>query len=472
MVDNNGFDNQPNDLNSHGNWDRDLIADVGSAPIESVNTAKTNPPTVTEEEVAGDTDEKLPDDANNVPEINNEPEPTTLSHTPGEVTSDTIEPSAEVTPVGTVSSDDTPTMPTEASQPDESIDTTNDFTPNNSPLPEPYTVGNETGKANEQVRAEDSPSETQTDTPQSVGKDVDDDFLNSLLQMSTEDSNDSETQAPILPNLPEEQSATPPVSEVKPLVVPEISTESEESIEDRAKLIERSAEPAPAEPTGPVEDVALPPSFPKSDQPINLSDQHETQAPVMPTTSKKPFPWFWLTVGLIVVVGVAVYFLIINRSDTYTSELPSANTSSSGTPTSTIPEVKTTTVSSDQQREDDLTAIQKGLEQYYLTTKKYPVSAEACKTSDEDCALKVLVSQYLSALPTDPTEPDRYYSYTSTEGKTYELSAIFDSLPSGITGVKISTGFVVTLTPGITFSDNITSTESSTITATTESTIE
>jgi len=472
VADNNGFDNQPNDLNSHGNWDKDLIADVGSAPIESFNTVKANPPAVTEEEVTSDTGEQLPDNANNVPKINNEQEPTTLPQTPEEATSDTIEPPAEVTPVETVSSDNTPAVPMEPSQPDESIDTSNDFTPNNSPLPEPYTVGNETGKVDEQAQAEDNPSETQTDTPQSVGKDVDDDFLNSLLQMSTEDSNDSETQAPIPPNSDEEQSATPSVSEVKPLVVPEIPNESEESVGDQAELIERSAEPAPAEPTGPVEDAVQPPSFPKSDQPINLSNQHETQAPVIPATSKKPFPWFWLTVGLIVVVGVAVYFLIINRSDTYTSELPSANTSSPGTPTSTIPEVKTTTVSSDQQREDDLTAIQKGLEQYYLTTKKYPVSAEACKTSDEDCALKVLVSQYLSALPTDPTEPDRYYSYTSTEGKTYELSAIFDSLPSGITGVKISTGFIVTLTPGITFSDNITSTESSTITATTESTVE
>ena len=483
MADNNDFGSQSSDINTSSNWDKDLVADVGAAPIEgsnaqsmpaadaAVQATEAVPETHAEEltdHKASNTDQTALPKAetseggegidlnmadNNIALSQNESVPAPVVEAPSE-SSDTNH--SDSTPMAESHPADTNQGFPSAAEPSSEIE----HEPN---VPE-STLPSAEGPMLE--------SKMQSENGQPAGSDVDDDFLNSLLQISDKGQDETDETAS-QPSAPEPTGPVTPVPETSQPVSPEATAEEPEPVHgDEAVLVERPEEPLPSNPAPEPAEAATPepPVFPASDQPIDLAHQDGAINPTPPVTTKKHLPWFWIATGIIVVAGVVVYFLVINQSGTYTSQLPtSSNTSSPGVPTSTIQEstssTTTSTLTADEQRQEDLVAIQKGLEQYYLKTKKYPVSIEPSKTSDANGALKVLVSQYLSELPKDPIDPDRYYGYTSADGKTYELTAVFDSLPSGVTGVKISTGFMVTLSPGVTFADNASSSSLSATTA-------
>lgn len=83
-----------------------------------------------------------------------------------------------------------------------------------------------------------------------------------------------------------------------------------------------------------------------------------------------------------------------------------------------------TTNVNDAKRKEDLSNLKTALKQYYTATQSYPVAATTEKTLDS-VALKVLVPDYITALPVDPLSPTYYYGYKS-DGITFELTCILE----------------------------------------------
>jgi len=102
------------------------------------------------------------------------------------------------------------------------------------------------------------------------------------------------------------------------------------------------------------------------------------------------------------------------------------------TPTTT-PATLATANPNDVQRKADLARIKTALKQYFSANQSYPVAATMEKTVDS-AALKVLVPDYIAALPVDPLSPTSYYGYKS-DGKSFELTAVLEDKtdPSGMT---------------------------------------
>lgn len=81
----------------------------------------------------------------------------------------------------------------------------------------------------------------------------------------------------------------------------------------------------------------------------------------------------------------------------------------------------------DLQRKNDLLTIKASLESYFQDNGSYPLAETAQKTSDQNSILhQALILDYIAELPSDPLEPDYYYSYTS-DGLSYELSAVLEN---------------------------------------------
>lgn len=158
---------------------------------------------------------------------------------------------------------------------------------------------------------------------------------------------------------------------------------------------------------------------------------------------KKMNIWIPIVVLVIVAIAAAAYFLFL-RKPTTTEQTTSLFQEST--------EVTTTTDKFDATRQSDLKNLQEALEKYFLKNQKYPVSKIVIKTQDPDNALSALVPDFIAKLPQDPAGSDKYYGYKSEDGKTYELSAVFDSAPDEIKSSKIEKGYLVVLTPGLTFS--------------------
>lgn len=87
----------------------------------------------------------------------------------------------------------------------------------------------------------------------------------------------------------------------------------------------------------------------------------------------------------------------------------------------------------DAKRKEDLANLKTALKAYYTAKQSYPVAATTEKTLDS-VALKVLVPDYIAALPVDPSSPTYYYGYKS-DGTTFELTCILEDTndPAGIT---------------------------------------
>lgn len=105
-------------------------------------------------------------------------------------------------------------------------------------------------------------------------------------------------------------------------------------------------------------------------------------------------------------------------------------------PTTTTPTATTANIN-DAKRKEDLINLKTALKKYYTATQSYPVAATTEKTLDA-AALKVLIPDYITALPVDPLSPTYYYGYKS-DGKTFELTAVLEDKtdPSGITAGTI-----------------------------------
>lgn len=208
----------------------------------------------------------------------------------------------------------------------------------------------------------------------------------------------------------------------------------------------------------PSQDMGMPPSPPEPNAPDGQGmpeaqgqpgsfDQiyNETQ------TKKRSGLWLLIVIIALVVIAALVYilFLLPASKNTTTNSTTPVGTLTTGTASSST--TTSSQTANDTRRQSDLTTIQTALEQYFIKTGSYPVSAEVSKTQDSTNPLSVLVPDYIATLPIDPQSPQDYYGYKSADGKTYELSAIFTSKPTGINSTQLEKGYLVVLTPGVTF---------------------
>lgn len=113
------------------------------------------------------------------------------------------------------------------------------------------------------------------------------------------------------------------------------------------------------------------------------------------------------------------------------------------TTTTTTPPVNTANVN-DTKRKEDLANLKTALKKYYTANQKYPLSTATEKTSDP-VSLKVLVPDYIAALPVDPLSPTYYYGYKSPDGKTFEITAILED-KTDPTGITVGTNFIYKVT--------------------------
>lgn len=194
------------------------------------------------------------------------------------------------------------------------------------------------------------------------------------------------------------------------------------------------------------------------------SPTHEAPAATGQPTPKKSSGVVGLVIVLIILLGgvVAAYMFFINKpQDLAVSPLGggSTDTSLSGGKNKTSVTAESLT-GIDLTRHTDLTNLQKALEQYFAANQKYPVSPSATQTQDAAGPLQVLVPQYLLNIPVDPSGSTRYYGYESADGSTYALTAVFDTLPGGITATATADGgYQVTLSPGVVLSSTTSTTD-------------
>jgi len=240
------------------------------------------------------------------------------------------------------------------------------------------------------------------------------------------------------------EEANPPVVEPTPPstepVTPPAPTDAPAGIEPVPDYSVASAETPTATPTGM---EGMPPSQSGADASQSWTGEGAE-------ISKKPNIWLPVVVLLIIIVAAVIYFIYANSSTTETTSTISQSSTTTGEETE-VSTGTTATVSNDTTRKEDLTQIQEALEKYYKANQKYPVSAEITKTSDKNSVLTTLVPDYIEKLPTDPAGGESYYGYKSADGTTYELSAVFDEAPASVKSSQITSGYLVTLTPGIVF---------------------
>jgi hypothetical protein len=260
----------------------------------------------------------------------------------------------------------------------------------------------------------------------------------SVGQANTEHQVTSEAGSRVPPSVPPPVGSAPasPILPEKPLEIPSV--------------------PPPTHTASTATEDLSPPRFPSDSEQIDLRSLNNELADrkEAPPAQHKSGSAIWSIIIIVLLVGgaLAAYFLIINKPKDLVSS-PTGTDSSLLTPSATNTAVTPVAVASgDEQRKTDLTNIQKALEQYYAANKKYPISTTESKTEAPDAALKILVPQYISSLPTDPTTGQKSYLYKSVEGSTYELSAIFDVAPSGISKTEqVADGYKIILTPGDSF---------------------
>lgn len=219
--------------------------------------------------------------------------------------------------------------------------------------------------------------------------------------------------------------------------------------------------------------VGSQPKLAQTPIPPTVNHQSAPQSPFVPSTSKKSkLPLLIGLVVFIVIVFIIVFFVIKTRqkaeistssstATTLTTQ-PSFNDESSATTStglssgsvdtsssssrggSTIPST-TTPSGRDAQRKEDIRKISTLLSAYYADNKIYPVSGELDKLNlSTSIVAKALVPKYVTKLPVDPLDPDFFYAYKSSDGKTYEISArIEDSTDSDATLIGSKYLFII-----------------------------
>ena len=87
-------------------------------------------------------------------------------------------------------------------------------------------------------------------------------------------------------------------------------------------------------------------------------------------------------------------------------------------------------IARDMRRKDDIDIIRFMIFKYFEDHNQYPVSADMVKLNDKNSSVyRNLVPQYReNGLPMDPKDPDFYYSYKSTDGESFILTARLENL--------------------------------------------
>jgi general secretion pathway protein G len=82
----------------------------------------------------------------------------------------------------------------------------------------------------------------------------------------------------------------------------------------------------------------------------------------------------------------------------------------------------------DTQRKTDMRAVQKALEEYFVSANAYPTAATATPLATSLTALSAGTTPPLKTIPQDPKNTGVYvYNYTSTDGQTYTLHACLEN---------------------------------------------
>jgi general secretion pathway protein G len=95
----------------------------------------------------------------------------------------------------------------------------------------------------------------------------------------------------------------------------------------------------------------------------------------------------------------------------------------------------------DTQRKTDLRAIQKGLEEYFVSNNVYPTQATAAVADTALTALTAGTTPILKTVPTDPKTPSAapyQYGYRSAAGADYTLTACLEN--AGDAGTNVGAG--------------------------------
>jgi len=83
----------------------------------------------------------------------------------------------------------------------------------------------------------------------------------------------------------------------------------------------------------------------------------------------------------------------------------------------------------DKQRIFDLSSISKMLRRYKTENGIYPVSRASVKLNENNqITNKIKFANESASIPVDPKDPEYYYSYQSSNGKSFELSARLENL--------------------------------------------
>jgi general secretion pathway protein G len=98
----------------------------------------------------------------------------------------------------------------------------------------------------------------------------------------------------------------------------------------------------------------------------------------------------------------------------------------------------------DTQRKTDLRAVQKGLEEYFVSNNAYPVVATAGVADSVLTALSAGTTPIMKTVPTDPKNAAPYqYGYVSADGTTYTLTGCLENGGDNGTNTQVASQAVI-----------------------------
>lgn len=246
------------------------------------------------------------------------------------------------------------------------------------------------------------------------------------------------TNPPVNPSMPPSTQPSNPVS-------PPPSTSTPPPANPFAAPSSVPTEP-PKEPTQPVPIVSKTgPGMPAKNQP-GMSNTYQPVANEPASSGKKLLVLIIILVIILVLGGLFFAswegWISLGGIEKYWKTTPTTNTNvNSGTEGNTS---ISTVNANDQQRKTDLANIKTALTAYYQANQSYPIATTEEKTSDQKCALNVLVPTYLASLPVDPASPVNYYAYQS-DGKTYTLTAALEDMTDPL-GIQVGNYYIYKVT--------------------------
>lgn len=158
----------------------------------------------------------------------------------------------------------------------------------------------------------------------------------------------------------------------------------------------------------------------------------------------KRSPWLFIILAIIVVIAGVVMASWLGWLDF--GKLFGTKETVTTANGVTVAETPVTNVNqNDATRKKDLANLKTALNKYYNDKQSYPLSASLSKTSDTDSPLKVLVPNYIEALPLDPLAPTGFYGYKSVDGKGFELTAVLED-KTDLSGITVGNLYIYKVT--------------------------